>query len=1111
LKSLNACAAGPIRRGVRHFAAAVAMFLLAMVILLGIGAPVASAAPEAGPGWAYKASFGELAGFYFETPRSPIAVDAAGNIFAVDQNQGSVSIFAPTADGGVPLATISTPESAVRNVAVDPSDATAYVDQNFFGAAVVRRYVSDGAPTPTYSVDPSFEVPQGEGIAVDPTTGDLLVADPGAEGVRRYDTSGTLLETIATPAINPAWIVTAPDGSFYVAPAEGPDVTHFSGTGALLGTISGAGSIHGLGYDASRSIVVVAVGDKLKSYSPAGALRAESSANGSSGIGLAVDSSGLLYEHAVGNLNSYVPATVPGVAAPHVSDIVGLSAHVSAEVDPGAGPPEGSVARFEYSADGGANWTSTPDVSVERTGTEEPDTVEADLTGLKANTDYLVRLVAANSLITKTSASTSFKSATVPPTAITGAATSMIGSTATLNGSVNPNGSLTTFYFEYGSTAAYGSRIPLTSAPVSAGYTTSHLSRTITGLVPGATYHFRIVAENEAGTAEGDDRTFVAGSILSEGRAYEQVTPVASGGTLIDMQQGMLALSGPTGLSYVAKPPGEGTASAPHYSRRLVTRGDDGWGPSVGIDPPIHFNNVGLFFNSTLAVSRDSTHSLTVTNVKLTPEAAEGPDAANLYRKDLRTGTYELVASTSEPGALAAWVNVGDAAKLFLDGTDDLSTIVFASGNPLLPEVTGAAFYRWTPSDGLEVVSRLPDGTIPASAVQRPEIKENAKRWVSADGSRVLFGLEDGRLFMRVDDETVPVAVSELDGEEKPAKAMEIDADGRYAFFSSPISMTADTGAGPAHLYRYDLEAEDLEYIDDTSLKLSTVVQYSTLAVSSDGQSVAYLDEDEDMAIWHQGEAKVLLDTKPTPSQQAIWSAHFSSNGRYLAFAEAELPFNGNSRSAVEGDVYLYDVDAEQLSCGSCIDGEPTTSAFLPLGERSVSNRMPHAVDDEGRLFFTSTAALLPQDTNGVEDVYVLRAGQVSHITPGKGPYPAFLMDVSDDGRDVYFGTDEPLVAQDTNGERDIYDARIGGGIPSQNAPPPTPCSGEGCQGTAPPPPAAGQIGSESAAVAGAKKHSRHHRCKKGRVRVKGKCVKRKGRKAGKSTANSNKKAGEVR
>ena len=105
----------------------------------------------------------------------------------------------------------------IRGIAIDPSDDTLYATEvAAYGGTVIRRYVSDGQPTPTYTLDPTFEVPKPKGSR---STRRRATSScrPGAEGVRRYDSSGTLLETIGTPSISPAWVVTASDGSFYVA------------------------------------------------------------------------------------------------------------------------------------------------------------------------------------------------------------------------------------------------------------------------------------------------------------------------------------------------------------------------------------------------------------------------------------------------------------------------------------------------------------------------------------------------------------------------------------------------------------------------------------------------------------------------------------------------------------------------------------------------------------------------------------------------------------------------------------------------------------------------------------------------------------------------------
>lgn len=92
------------------------------------------------------------------------------------------------------------------------------------------------------------------------------------------------------------------------------------------------------------------------------------------------------------------------------------------------------------------------------------------------------------------------------PSATTEAATGVTEFEATLNGSVNPAGIETKYYFEYGETMSYGKR----TAEASAGSGTISVkeSQAITGLTAGTLYHFRIVASNSMKTTYGEDRTF---------------------------------------------------------------------------------------------------------------------------------------------------------------------------------------------------------------------------------------------------------------------------------------------------------------------------------------------------------------------------------------------------------------------------------------------------------------------------------------------------------------------------------------------------------------------------------------------------------------------------
>ncbi len=96
--------------------------------------------------------------------------------------------------------------------------------------------------------------------------------------------------------------------------------------------------------------------------------------------------------------------------------------------------------------------------------------------------------------------------AAAPPSVFTGDASQLTISSATLNGSVYPAKQPTSYYFQYGLSSAYGAQTSSTSA--GEGSQSVHVAVPITGLSPGTTYHYRLVAVNPSGTVNGLDRTF---------------------------------------------------------------------------------------------------------------------------------------------------------------------------------------------------------------------------------------------------------------------------------------------------------------------------------------------------------------------------------------------------------------------------------------------------------------------------------------------------------------------------------------------------------------------------------------------------------------------------
>ncbi|MFZ3376228.1 MAG: hypothetical protein WA183_11805, partial [Chthoniobacterales bacterium] len=127
--------------------------------------------------------------------------------------------------------------------------------------------------------------------------------------------------------------------------------------------------------------------------------------------------------------------------------------------------------------------------------------VSADITGLSPNTTYHFRIVGTYNDGTSYGDDMTFGA----PIVTTNAATNVTSSSATLNGTVNPNGLTTSVYFEYGTTTSYGSTTPVQTQT---GNTVRNISANISSLNAGTVYHVRIVATNSAGTRYGNDSTF---------------------------------------------------------------------------------------------------------------------------------------------------------------------------------------------------------------------------------------------------------------------------------------------------------------------------------------------------------------------------------------------------------------------------------------------------------------------------------------------------------------------------------------------------------------------------------------------------------------------------
>jgi hypothetical protein len=243
---------------------------------------------------------------------------------------------------------------------------------------------------------------------------------------------------------------------------------------------------------------------------------------------------------------------------------------------------------------------------------------------------------------------------------------------------------------------------------------------------------------------------------------------------------------------------------------------------------------------------------------------------------------------------------------------------------------------------------------------------------------------------------------------------------------------------------------------------------FTYIATMEGGQSIPTGTESTD---WQENgtsspateSGRGLSDGNPTVS--------FTANGKYLMFPSTE-PLTGISTTPAEPEdcyanfgtvtgisgpancqeLYLYEAESGNLACVSCNpSGEPPTGTTTIYG--SVHSLwsyespyyVPRAITETGTVFFSSPDGLLPQDTNGHQDVYEYEGGQLSLISTGKGAGSSELYGASANGSDVFFNTGQGLVGRDGDEANSLYDARVDGGF---TEPPPLPgCEGEACRG----------------------------------------------------------------
>ncbi len=338
--------------------------------------------------------------------------------------------------------------------------------------------------------------------------------------------------------------------------------------------------------------------------------------------------------------------------------------------------------------------------------------------------------------------------------------------------------------------------------------------------------------------------------------------------------------------------------------------------------------------------------------------------------------------------------------------------------------------------------------------------------------------------------------------------------DGSQAFFRSEDDLTepaeeASPGAEPK-TYDFDVNTGALTYLPG--------VVGQILATDADGSSLAFVrpaagSSPAQFDLWSAGPDGGSVTPITQLPDAGAEPVRMSSDGSVVVFTAEGLP--GFNDAGVE-EIFRYDAPANTLGCVSCAPAgvTPSSAGFSQMLDDERSTGEGGMVDERGvsadgsRVFFETRAALVPQDADGLSNVYEWENGVVYLISSGKSMHNSYFLDNSENGSDVFFATTDGLVPGDTDGAYDVYDARVP--HPGDNPPPAAvPCEGSVCQGPprVPTPLAApasatfsglGDVAPESALQPAAKPKStpKATKCDKGFVRKRNKCVKRKAKRS---------------
>jgi hypothetical protein len=637
-----------------------------------------------------------------------------------------------------------------------------------------------------------------------------------------------------------------------------------------------------------------------------------------------------------------------------------------------------------------------------------------------------------------------------------------------------------------------------------------------------------------SGSGLPDNRAYeLVSTSGTAGEPYQPTTPFDSEGSHVLVTEHVFeAAEDGESVSYVGEPPivgGLGESGPGEGDQWLATRTSQGW-QTVAITPALKSSEYPAY----QAFSNDlSTAYFIGGREPLAPGVPQ--ECRSLYARASDSGAYRAVFTPSE--APAGETVLGPCGHPLFTGADEnASQVIFQSEAALTANAQAStelppgrqAHSELGGESGepcafdcdlydsvgghLRLVNEVEGRVVPdATFGGYPGEKgyTDFSNTISTDGSRIFWtDTQTGPDFEHVyvlENGTSTVAVSGAD----PAEYWTATPDGRYALYTeneelwrfdtdtNTRELLAGAGAGVQGVVAANQTGEDgayLYFVADGALASNE---------NTNGETAKKGEEEglPNLYLRHEGATSFIATLSPQDNHilassvftqtAGDWKASLGErtaeatpDGRYLVF-QSVRPLTGYDNTTPAGgssvEVFVYSADDAQLICASC---DPTGTPPV-VEEQNSETRLPESLssniyirrwmsDNGNRVFFDSEQPLVPQDTNGVQDVYEweregtpISSGSTESSCPTQSPARpnhgcvfllsgadnqdfSFLVDADATGDNVFLEHWGPLGSVEAPVDyNELYDLRVDGGFQHSALA----CTGTGCQGVPPAPP----------------------------------------------------------